>query len=71
MNKVNVVLTDGRERTLEKDELQYLLTTKRVMFFERSDGWIVCGRDKLRREETAYPGGDRRAHTVFAQDNWY
>ncbi len=67
---VQVVLKNGKERFVEKDELQYLLVTRKVMFFERSDGWAVLGRDKMRHLEMAYAGEERRHHQVYAKDLW-
>lgn len=66
--KVPVVLKDGTERTVSKDELQFLLTTKRIISFERSDGWVRLGRDKLRNRSVPYTGEDRRKHRPFARD---
>jgi len=71
MQRVKVVLTDGKECTVSKDELQFLLTTKRALFFERSNGWIVCGRDSdhMRHHKTReYSGYDRREHKIYATD---
>ena len=49
---IPVILKDGRECAVSKDELQYLMVTQQVMFFERSDGWAVIGRDKVRLQKT-------------------
>lgn len=66
---VPVVLRGGKEELVSKDELQFLMVTKRIMFFKRSDGWVVIGRDSLRKESSAYDGVERREHTVYAKDN--
>ena len=65
---VPVVLTGGKEELVSKDELQYLIFTKNIMYFKRSDGWAVIGRDKMRKEKTLYSGLERREHEVYAQD---
>jgi hypothetical protein len=46
---IPVVLKNGAERLVYKAELQLLISQDRILFFERSDGWVVIGRDKLRR----------------------
>lgn len=63
---VSVVLNDGEERKVSKDELQFLLVTKRVWFFERSNGCAVIGRDKMREQEAPVTEKERREHEVFA-----
>ena len=68
---VPVVLRDGNERRVRRDELQYLIVTQKVMFFRRSDGWAVLGRDQMRQQKVAYAGEDRRQHQVFAKNLWY
>lgn len=52
---ISVVLKNGTERSVEKTEFQLLIRQGRIMFFERSDGWVVIGRDKVRD-----PGAPRR-----------
>ena len=66
---VPVVLKDGREEVVSKDELQFLMATKKLMFFKRSDGWAVLGRDKMRSQRVPYNGEDRRQHEVFSLDD--
>lgn len=65
---VPVVLRDGKEELLSKDELQQMMVTEQVMFFKRSDGWAVIGRDRMRRNSEPYEGDERREHIVFAQE---
>lgn len=67
---VPVVLKDGKDRSVKKDELQYLIVTQKLMFFERSDGWVVLGRDKMRLQQKPFPGEDRRHHIVYAKNPW-
>lgn len=66
---VPVVLKDGKEELVGKDELQYLIVTEQLLFFKRSDGWVVPGRDKMRHENILYSGEERRQHDVFAQNH--
>jgi hypothetical protein len=65
---VPVVLKGGNEDLVNKDELQLLMYNKQVMFFKRSDGWVVIGRDKMRDLKVPYNGVERRQHNVFSMD---
>ncbi len=65
---IPVVLKGGKEELVSKDELQYLLVTEQILFFKRSNGWAVFGRDKMRHERKPYQGAERREHEVYAQD---
>ncbi len=65
---IPVVLTDGHEELVSKDELQFLMFTSKVMFFKRADGWAVPGRDKMREKIKPYGGEERRQHDVFSLD---
>jgi hypothetical protein len=67
---IPVVLKDGHEELVSKDELQSLMFNKQVMFFKRSDGWVVLGRDKMRDLKVPYNGVERRRHNVFSLDYW-
>ena len=63
---IPVVLKDGHEDLVSKEELQYLISHKKVMFFRRSNGWVVIGRDKMRNLKVPYNGIERRQHDVFS-----
>ena len=67
---IPVVLKDGHEELVSKDELQSLMFNNQVMFFKRSDGWVVLGRDKMRDLKVPYNGVERRRHNVFSLDYW-
>jgi len=69
--KIPVVCKNGKERTVNQDELQFLMATSQVMFFKRSDGWVVVGRDKMRQLKKIHTGDDRREHGEYAKDYWY
>ena len=62
---VPVVLKDGHEELVSKEELQSLISANQVMFFKRSDGWAVVGRDKMRTLKVPYNGVERRKHILF------
>ena len=63
---IPVVLKDGHEELVNNDELQFLLLTEKIMFFKRSDGWVVLGRDKMRTQRAPYNGEERREHVFFS-----
>ena len=63
---IPVVLKDGQEELVSKDELQLLMSGKQILFFKRSDGWVVPGRDNMRRLKVPYNGVERRQHHVFS-----
>lgn len=65
---VPVVLKDGYEELVSKDELQFLLFNKQVVFFRRLSGWVVIGRDRMRDQIVPYNGVERRQHNVFSLD---
>ena len=63
---IPVVLKDGHEELVSNNELHFLMSNKQVMFFKRSDGWVVLGRDKMRDLKVPYNGVERRQHNVFS-----
>ena len=65
---IPVVLKDGHEELVSKDQLQFLLFNKQVVFFKRLGGWVVIGRDKMRDQKVPYHGVERRQHNVFSID---
>ena len=66
---IPVVLKDGHEELVSSNELHFLISNKQVMFFKRSDGWVVLGRDKMRELKVPYNGVERRQHNVFSLDH--
>lgn len=66
---IPVVLKDGHEEIVSKDELQRLISKKQIIFFKRSNGWAVLGRDKMRKLKVPYNGVERRQHNAFSQDH--
>jgi hypothetical protein len=63
---IPVVLQDGHEDLVSKEELQHLLLTQKIMLFKRSDGWTDLGRDKMRNKKALYNGEERRQHNFFS-----
>ena len=45
---IPVVLNDGCEELVHKEEFHSLMTTKQVLFFKRSGGWAIVGEDPVR-----------------------
>lgn len=66
---IPVVLKDGHEELVSNNELHFLISNKQVMFFKRSDGWVVLGRDKMRELKVPYNGVERRQHNVFSLEH--
>ncbi len=66
---IPVVLKDGHEELVSSNELHFLISNKQVMFFKRSDGWVVLGRDKIRELKVPYNGVERRQHNAFSLDH--
>lgn len=69
--KIPVVYKDSTERTVSKDELQYLLVTQQILYFRRSDGWVLVGRDEMRQRTMHFKGEDRRDQNIYARNLWY
>ena len=65
---IPVVLKDGQEELVSKDELQFLMFNKQLLLFKRDDGWTLLGRDRMRARRAPYNGEERRHHEVFSLD---
>jgi hypothetical protein len=65
---IPVVLKDGHEELVSKNELQLLISKNQIMFFKRSNGWVVLGRDKMRELKVPYNGVERREYNGFRLD---
>jgi hypothetical protein len=63
---IPVVLSGGKEELVNKDDLQFLMDIQQVMFFKRSDGWVVLGQDKMRDQGGPYHGEEQRQHEDFS-----
>ena len=59
---IPVMLKDGTDELVHPQVLDRLLDEDRVMFFKRSTGWVVIGRDPLRgMGGEVYEGKERRS----------
>jgi hypothetical protein len=63
---IPIVLKDGGEELVSKNNLQYLLLLEKVLRFKRSDGWVVIGRDIMRKNIEPYNGEERRDSDFFS-----
>ena len=61
-----VVLKGGNEELVSKDEFQFLMFNKQIMFFKCSDGWAVIGRDEMCNQRVSCSGKERRQREVFS-----
>lgn len=68
--KISVVYRDGSEQAVSKAHLQFLIATRQIMFFKRSEGWVVIGRDAMRNRRQSFEGMERRDYGVV-KDYWY
>lgn len=68
---IPVVLKNGEDLTVEKDNFQYLLFTNQLLFFKRQNGWVVVGRDELRNKTAPYRGKERRNLEMYSKNYWY
>lgn len=58
---VPVLLKNGTEEIVAPQVLDRMLEADQVMYFKRSDGWVVVGRDSIRgMGGTLYHGKERR-----------
>lgn len=65
---IPIVLSDGREDSVSKEELQFLLEVHQVVRFKRADGWVSVGQDEMRIDNAPYHGVDCRTHGDFSTD---
>ena len=63
---IPVVLKDGHEDLVSKEELQFLLLTQEIKLLKRSGGWAVLGRDRMRTQIVSYNGEDRRQRNFYS-----
>jgi len=68
---IPVTFKNGNEKLVGRDELQFLIATSQVIFFKRSDGWVVVGRDRMRSRRLHFAGKDRRKLSVKVKNYWY
>jgi hypothetical protein len=58
---IPVVTKSGKEQRVFPKILDEMLASGQVMFFKRTGGWIVVGRDQIRRKgATMHDGRERR-----------
>ena len=69
--QIPVVLKNGTERSVSKAEFELLMNQDRIMFFERTDGWVVIGRDKLREYGSPSADETQQERRVSIKESWY
>ena len=69
--QIPVVLRDGKDLSVDKDRFQFLLTSKQIKSFKRTEGWVVVGRDHLRDKAMPYKGKERRNLELYSKNSWY
>jgi hypothetical protein len=69
--KIPVVLKNGTERSVSKTEFELLMNQDRIMFFERADGWVVIGRDKLREDRSPSTDETQQERRASTEGSWY
>jgi hypothetical protein len=69
--KIPVVLKNGTERSVNKTEFELLMNQDRIMFFERADGWVVIGRDKLREDRSPSTDETQQERRASTEGSWY
>ncbi len=58
---ISVVFKNGTERRVFPKILDDMLVSGQIMFFKRTNGWVVVGRDQTRRKGLSkYDGHERR-----------
>ncbi len=61
---IRIVYRTGEEDLVSAKFLDILLFLKQVQMFERADGWVVVGVDRLRNSSAgSYSGVNTRKHT--------
>ena len=65
---IPVVSKCGAVELVSYAEFQLLMVAGEIMFFKRSEGWIVPGRDKMRSRQDQYCGDERRKAVRFLLD---
>lgn len=62
---VPVMLKNGMDEIVATQVLDRMLEADQVMFFKRSDGWVVVGRDTIRgMGGNLYRGRERRSELI-------
>lgn len=61
---IPVMLKDGKERSVGKNELQSLLSAEQLICFDRDSGCVFIGYDEIRGLDEPYAGEERRTDQV-------
>jgi len=67
---LKVIFANGEEGTVPSYGLDYLIREKKVIAFERSDGWAYVGRDQIRKKQMPLKRpGQRDYDFLFKRSN--
>ncbi len=58
--QITVKYRNGRLGIVEDFELDKLIHSRKITGFLRMEGWVVIGRDPIRRSRKGYSGQDKR-----------
>lgn len=51
---LKVRFANGEEGTVPSYGLDYLIHEKKIIAFQRSDGWVHIGKDKIRKKQEPF-----------------
>jgi hypothetical protein len=57
---IKVIYMDNSAGVVKASSLEQLITTRRIVAFRRSEGWVKIGRDPVRGKGGKYKGPERR-----------
>jgi hypothetical protein len=61
-----VILANGEEKIVPTYMLDYLIGNNKIIAFQRADGWVHIGRDRIRKSQLPLIGpGDRWDDFMF------
>ena len=70
---IRAKLTDGKEVEIPSYSLDYLIASKMITAFLRSDGWVPIGEDKTRKQQLRnlclIGKGERETDSLFKRAN--
>lgn len=57
---IGIVGKNFQDAMVDDHVLDNLITANKIIAFNRSNEWVVVGRDAVREQHTFYPGEERR-----------
>ncbi len=62
---IRVRYPDGETRMVRPPLLDHLIRTRKIVEFQRQDGWARLGIDPVRTGRSSYQGPERRQNTLL------